>query len=63
MELRNSSRGEVEASASPYNGQILKSKNLFKPLTDLNTPIFHLNKESNNEIAFTGIGSIIDKEN
>jgi hypothetical protein len=61
MELRNSNRGESMTASSPSFGEVLKSNNLFKPLTGMNTPVFTFSNET--EIAFTGIGAILDREN
>lgn len=60
-ELRNSNREETLTSSNPGKGEILKSNNVFKPLTELHTPIFSSSNDT--EIAFTGIGSILDREN
>lgn len=61
MELRNSNRGETVTSTSPSHGEILKSNNLFKPLTEMHTPVFTFSNQT--QIAFTGIGAILDREN
>jgi hypothetical protein len=61
MELRNSNRGETVTSSSPSVGEVLKTNNIFKPLTEMHTPIFTFTNET--EIAFTGIGAILDREN
>jgi hypothetical protein len=61
MELRNGDRTETMTSISPADGEILTSNNFFKPLTEHHKPVFSASNET--EIAFTGIGSILDHEN
>jgi hypothetical protein len=60
MELRDSDRKETITS-TPTTGEILKTNNIFTPLTEMKTPIFSFSNET--EIAFSGIGSILDREN
>jgi len=41
------------------NDDVVMSKNIFRELTDLETPVFTLNEP----VAFKGIGSSLDPEN
>ena len=51
----------MTTSASPGNGEVLMSNNFFKPLVSTSTPVFSATNET--QIAFSGIGSILDREN
>ena len=53
----NSSAG----SDSPQLTNIVESKNMFKPLTTNQTPVFQ--PLTNNSVVFKGIGSVLDQNN
>ena len=41
----------------------MKSKNLFKPLVDMNQPVFDRFDNSSAGVSFTGIGAALDQSN